>query len=232
MKFLYKFIELLSLSIIKFFLDIYYITKLRIKYPTCRFEITSKIINCTFGSNVVIFGNNKLLNCKIDSYSYIQTNGRIYNCEIGKFCSIAANVSISPGNHELKYISTHPSFYQKNTPLPKVFSKSNTINENKIVMIGNDVWIGEKAIILDGLKIGNGAIIAAGSIVLKDVEPYAVVAGVPAKVVKYRFNDETIKILHESNWWNFPEDWFQENCYLLKNTEKFLQYIKNGRGNL
>ncbi len=130
---------------------------------------------------------------------------------IGKYCSIAHNIFIAPSNHPLDRISTHPFTYCENhevygtliTPKENVIpSPQNTVP----AIIGNDVWIGSGSIVLDGIKIGDGAVIAAGSVVTKDVPPYAIVAGVPAKIIKYRFSKEIIDQLLELKWWNFPDD--------------------------
>lgn len=195
--------------------------------PTCVFSSSSEIIESTFGDYVVIFDNNNIYNSKIDSYSYVQKGSRVFNCEIGKFCSIASSVSIAPGIHDLNRITTHPALMQKSTPLPKVYAKNDYIISFKKVFIGNDVWIGEKAVVLDGVKIGNGSVIAAGSVVVKDVEPYSVVGGVPAKHIKYRFDSEVVSLLEESKWWNNSEEWFELNSELMVDADKFIEYLKN-----
>lgn len=197
--------------------------------PTCVFYNYSQISNTLFGKYVTIFENNKIFNAKIDSYTYVQFNSRVFNCEIGKFCSLANSVSIAPGIHDLNNVTTHPSLIQKSTPLPKVFAKKDNIVSCKKVIIGNDVWIGENSLIMDGVKVGNGAVIAAGAIVVKDVEPYSVVAGVPAKHIKYRFDIETITILQKSEWWDFPEEWFEKNSELMLNPTDFITYLKNDK---
>jgi len=204
----------------------YNISKLsKINY-TCRFDLTCQIESCEFERYVVIFEDTKLYECKVGAYSYIQSGGRIFNCEIGRFCSIASSVTIAPGIHVISRISTHPIFVQKSTPLPKVYAKCDNIISQKKVKIGNDVWIGEKVVILDGVKVGNGAVIAAGAVVVKDVESYSVVGGVPARHLKYRFDEKTIKTLQQSQWWNYPDDWFEKNAELMLDVEKFIERIK------
>jgi len=212
-----------------FFSDIrkrYRLSKIVSENPTCRFYSSSEIAGSVFGNYVVIFDNNKIYNSKIDSYSYIQVGSRIFNCEIGKFCSIASSVSIAPGIHDLNKVTTHPALIQKSTPLPKVFATRNNIKICEKVFIGHDVWIGEKVVILDGVAIGNGAVIATGAIVIKDVEPYEVVGGVPAKHIKYRFDKQTIEIIQDSQWWNYSDEWFEKNHELMLNMDQFIEFLK------
>lgn len=125
--------------------------------------------------------------------------GRKYGIEIGSFCSIARHVSIQEDYHNLTRLTTY--FIEKN-----IFSvpplEDAVVSKGKIT-IGNDVWIGANAQIMSGVTIGNGAVIAAGSIVVKDVPPYAVVAGNPATVKKYRFDDKTISELQGLKWWEW-----------------------------
>jgi acetyltransferase-like isoleucine patch superfamily enzyme len=206
--------------------SLYRNAKLKSKYPTGKFDISSQILDCEFEKYVVVFNNTILYNCKIGAYSYIQMNGRVFNCDIGKFCSIAASVSIAPGMHDMSKVTTHPSFYFYTKSLPRLFVTENKLQLSERVSIGHDVWIGEKVVIIDGVKIGNGAVIASGAIVVKDVEPYSVVGGVPAKHIKYRFDSETIAIFQKSEWWNFSEEWFEKNSELMLNPSKFIEYLK------
>lgn len=100
--------------------------------------------------------------------------------------------------------------------------------EGHVVEIGNDVWIGSGALLLPGVHIGDGAIIAAGAVVTKDVEPYAIVGGVPAKIIRKRFNDEQIKYLLELKWWDKPEEWVRSHADYFRNIQEFI-YMISGR---
>jgi acetyltransferase-like isoleucine patch superfamily enzyme len=202
------------------------ILKLSNANRTCRFDQSCQINSCEFENYVVIFENTKMYEAKVGAYSYIQSEGRIFNCEIGRFCSIASGVTIAPGIHDMNRVSTHPIFVQKTTPLPKVYAKRDFIETSAKVSIGHDVWIGEKSIILDGINVGNGAVIAAGAIVVKDVEPYSVVGGVPARHIKYRFDEQTIELLQQSEWWNFSEKWFEDNAEYMLDIEQFKKKIQ------
>lgn len=121
-------------------------------------------------------------------------------CTIGKFCSISWNVSIGGANHHINKLSTAPTHRILDDEYEKYASF-----ENEKINIGSDVWIAAGAHILRGVQIGNGAVIGANSVVTKDVHPYAIVAGVPAKIIGYRFEPEIINALQEIKWWDQPE---------------------------
>ena len=221
-----NFLKCVFKDIFAYIIRTYNLSKLSAINGTCRFARSCTVNYCEFEKYVVLFDNTKLYYSKVGAYSYVQTGSRIFNSEIGRFCSIAASVSIGPGIHEIDKVSTHPAFYSPSSPLPKVFTKKTHHKTFRKVHIGNDVWIGEKAIVLDGVKVGNGAIIASGAVVVKDVDPYSVVGGVPAKHIKYRFNESIIKILQESKWWDFTDDWFEKNSELMLDVNGFKEYIK------
>ncbi|MCI1960152.1 MAG: CatB-related O-acetyltransferase [Clostridia bacterium] len=150
-------------------------------------------------------------------YHYPINNDRLI---IGKFCSIAcgAKFIFTSANHTLKSLSTYPfPIFFEEWDLDKKNVKSAWDNKGDIV-IGNDVWIGYEAVILSGIHIGDGAIIGARAVVTKDVPPYTVVGGIPAREIKKRFNKETINKLEQIQWWNWSFDKIQ----------KFLPFIMNG----
>ena len=146
----------------------------------------------------------KIKKSMIDAYSYIGTSCDISNTRIKRFCSIAGNCRIGTATHTMNNISTSPIFTLKNNATKISWTKKSILHNNKIeeVNIGNDVWIATRVIIKGGVTIGDGAIIGAGAVVVKDVPPYAVVGGVPAKVLKYRFEQPIIDKLLEIQWWN------------------------------
>lgn len=198
----------------------------RRKFPNSKLSLSSKLYDVNLSGYNVLFEKVILVQSCIGAHTYIQRGSSVINATIGKFCSIAPNVSIGPGIHKIDGVSTHPSFFLKDTPLIKIFSKSNKFDSSIKTVIGNDVWIGYGAIILDGVKIEDGAVIAAGSVVTKDVSPYSVVAGVPAKHIKFRFNQDVINILQKSEWWNFSLDWLEKNYNSMLEIDIFLDLIK------
>ncbi|MGN0014328.1 MAG: CatB-related O-acetyltransferase [Candidatus Gastranaerophilaceae bacterium] len=137
--------------------------------------------------------------------------------EIGRFCSIANDVVIAPSEHPLQNFSTHPISYDvENYP-----------GKETKTIIGNDVWIGTRAIISKGVTVGDGAVIAANAVVTKNVPPYAVVAGVPTKIIKYRFEDDIIEKLLGLEWWNFPPEKLQNMKNIpIEEAVKKLEEIK------
>lgn len=129
--------------------------------------------------------------CAIGSYTYIGQNVFVTKAKIGRYCSIANNVSVGPGEHKLDRISTSSHFYD---------NAFNILTE-KDCIIGNDVWIGVDSIIKRNVTIGDGAVVGANSFVTKDVPPFAIVAGNPAKIIKFRFTDEQQQAIVKSGWW-------------------------------
>ncbi|WP_051986610.1 CatB-related O-acetyltransferase [Pseudidiomarina atlantica] len=144
----------------------------------------------------------RLSRSKIGAFSYIGASSRIVNCEIGKFCSIADNVKIGLPTHPKDFISTSPIFFAINNGTGASWVVEDSYNASpKRTVIGHDVWIGSSVTIIGGVKIGNGAIIAAGSVVTKDVPDYMIYGGVPAKKIGQRFTSRTIEQLLELQWW-------------------------------
>ena len=177
-----------------------------------------------------IYRGVKAKNAVIGAYSYIAANTDIENAEIGKFCSIADHCRIGMSGHSLHYISTSPIFTQTINALQEKWIEKNVFthkSEEERVYLGNDVWVGSRVLIKGGVHVGNGACIAAGAVVVKDVPPYAIVGGVPAKVIKYRFPQPIIEKLQELQWWNFPEKILKQNIHLFQKENLSLEDLLN-----
>ena len=154
--------------------------------------------------NCHILENSLILNSSISRFSYIGKNSIIQNANIGSFCSVANDVFIGLGTHPTVLFSTSPLFYRvKNIFKIELIDKDYDFSEYQTIEIGNDVWVGARAMVLDGVKVGDGAIIAANSVVTKDVPPYSVVGGVPAKIIRHRFTLSKIDKLQKSQWWTW-----------------------------
>lgn len=164
----------------------------------------------------------------IGRYSYVADHCWIIKAEIGNFCSIANNVMIGGGRHPVDFVSTSPVFYSRHNVLNKCFAEVQFPEYIKTV-IGNDVWIGSNAFVKGGVIIGNGAIIGAHSVVTKDVEPYSIVAGNPATVIRKRFDNDVIKILEATKWWEYTDEKLQQKATHFQNVEDFLSLNGNRR---
>lgn len=147
---------------------------------------------------------------QLGDYSYIAMNASISNCKIGKFCSIGPNFCCGLGIHPTNGVSTAPMFYSTVKQNGIALCNEDKIKESKQTLIGNDVFIGANVTVLDGVKIGDGAVIGAGAVVVDDIPPYAIAVGVPAKAVKYRFDERTIEMLLKKQWWNGTEEELQK----------------------
>ena len=177
----------------------------------------------------------KFVCSSIDKYSYVGADSIVINAEIGKFCSISWKCTIGLANHEMAFISTSPIFTERRNGTGTSWCKEDVITlRKKKTVIGNDVWIGANSIILGGCTIGDGAVVGSGAVVTKDVPPYAVVAGVPAKIIKYRFQPEIIEELLTIKWWNCSEErlkvkieYFQRNIVSHESLLALKQSLEN-----
>lgn len=200
-----------------------------------------KDLSCTIAHEV------ELVNCKLLEYCNLAHHCSVNNSEIGKrtsvgryskirdskigaYCSISWDVTIGAVSHPMDRVSMHAFTYRKQFGIVD----KDIVLEQKTTIVGNDVWIGCGAIILSGVTIGDGAIIGAGAVVTKDVEPYTIVAGVPAKEIRKRFDEYTVKKLLELKWWNLRDDKLRDNIKIFekkidKETIKELEQIKEGK---
>lgn len=205
------------------------IIKLKLEFinDNLKVKYLAKIRNSNFGKYNIIDEKAAIENVKIGDFSYVAPNASITNTIIGKFTCIGQNVIIGPARHPVNnYISIHPAFYSNYMNLN--FSINlNSFETSLPVRLGSDVWVGANAIIMGGIEIGDGVIIAAGAVVTKNIQPYAVVAGIPAKIIKFRFKEEEIIELLKLKWWDKDLAWLKSNSKYFSDTGKFKKYILN-----
>lgn len=186
---------------------------------------------CSFEGKNYIDSHVRLKNVTMGLASYVGRNTMFTNVRIGRYCSIGPNVTVIVGKHPTNdFVSTHPLFYSLTPPAGESYVSKQKFCEKALIgednvhcIIGNDVWIGDGVSILEGITVGNGAIIAANAMVVKDVPPYAIIGGNPAKLIRYRFSEEQIQKLENLQWWNKGEGWIKNNAELFSNVEAFLK---------
>jgi acetyltransferase-like isoleucine patch superfamily enzyme len=160
----------------------------------------------TISPKARIYRNTHIINSSIGRYSYVGIGSWICETDMEAFCSVASNVNIGLGNHTMNFLSTSPIFTEKQNATGYSWINESVAPPFRRVKIGNDVWIGYGAMILGGVTIGDGACIGAGAVVTKDVPPFAIVGGCPAKIIKYRFSSSIIERILSERWWDRPDE--------------------------
>lgn len=186
--------------------------------------------NSQIDATAVVNSGSSVVNSTMGAYSYCSYDCIIINARIGKYCSLANEIIIGGDEHPMVWLSTSPVFQDvKHSGPAKKFAR-HALPVAKETIIGNDVWIGDRAIVKQGVTVGDGAVIGAGAIVTKDVPPYAVVAGVPAKIIKYRFDEDTIRELLEIKWWDMPESELSTYADCIMDIKQFINQVKASWG--
>ncbi len=170
-----------------------------------KIAFTAMIFDSVIDKKAAVRNRSRLYHVNIGKYTYVGRNTLIQHTVIGSFCSISEECNIGMPSHPSTFVSTSPVFLEGNNYLYENFA-SFKYNDCPITHIGNDVWIGTRALIKAGISVGNGAIIAAGAVVTKDVPPYAIVGGVPARIIRFRFDQEEIEKLEDLRWWDWQNE--------------------------
>lgn len=177
----------------------------------------SKVNDSFLRESVRVDRNNHFDNIQMGKHSYTGRNSILLHAKIGAFCSISWNVSIGGANHDYTRLAQHSFLYN---PADSLSPKNHTISYDRFsepLIIGNDVWLGTGAVVLRGVTIGDGAVVGANAVVTRDVPPYAIVAGTPAKILKYRFTPDIIERLISLKWWKWPDKKIQAHFKILSN---------------
>jgi acetyltransferase-like isoleucine patch superfamily enzyme len=190
--------------------------KLRIGYMTT-------LRNVSFGSYNWTGSRVHLENVSVGDFTYFSDDSVILEAKIGKYCSFGPNVKVAPGKHPTHtFVSTHPALFSNPTYCKKNFFNTDHHHPNREVTIGNDVWICANVVISDGVTIGDGAIIGANTVVARNVEPYTIVSGNPAQVVRKRFEEDEIEFLNSVKWWDKDFEWLEKNSQYFLNIKDFV----------
>lgn len=203
---------------------------IRCKYRGCKVKISN---TSEVSTKSTFEGYNKIhehvyFKGKIGRFSYIGANSYI-NAKIGRFTSIAPNVRVLISRHPYTYpyVSTSPAFFSTKKQCNQSFVEEDKFSEQEFIYdgyaveIGSDCWIGDSVLIVSGVKIGDGAVVLAGAVVTKDVEPYSIVGGIPCSVKKFRYSNEDIEYLCRLKWWNKPLEWIKKNSFLFIDFDSF-----------
>ncbi len=195
--------------------------------------------NVKFGKKTVIglhsefeganrIGADSLFQGRLGYGSYIGSHASVTG-KVGKYCSVGSGVQVVNGFHPIDAVSTHPAFFSLKKQCGMTYASQDSFAETKYaepgysVVLGNDVWIGQNAMLLAGIHIGDGAVIAAGAVVTKDVPAYTVVGGVPAKKIRDRFDADIAAAMQEIAWWNWPEEQLRANALDFADPAEFVR---------
>ena len=202
----------------------------------CRIETGANISGSHLESSVAVDRNAELCGVNVGRFSYVARETVLNEVDVGRFCSIGPRCLIGTGDHPVDWVSTSPVFYsdiqQTGRSLAEGLQKNASFTERRRIAIGNDVWIGAHVFVRDGVNIGNGAIVAAGAVVVRDVPAFAIVGGVPAQHIRLRFPPELVEQMQSIAWWNWPETLLREAQPMIASAkiEAFLRFARE-RGN-
>lgn len=184
-------------------------------------SIGSYVRSSYFGGNNRLYGTTGVMDSSIGRYTYV-AGAQVSLTTVGAFCSIGPRALLGGlGRHPTNYLSTHPAFYSITKQAGATFADRTYYSEQATLEVGNDVWIGANAIILDGLKIGDGVIVAAGSVVTKSIPPYAIIGGCPARVIRYRFDEKDIERLLSIRWWDLSDPTLRKVAEYLRGDDVY-----------
>lgn len=182
------------------------------------------VSDCEIHPSSKIEAGSEVVNSRFDRHSFCGYYCEIINCDVGSFCSIANHVVIGGGMHPMDWVSTSPAFYRGRDSISMKYSEHDRPAPLR-TQIGHDAWIGERALIKQGVVIGTGAVVGMGSVVTRNVEPYAVVAGTPARTIRLRFEPQIVARLLASEWWALDDETLRRAAVHARDPIAFLREI-------
>jgi acetyltransferase-like isoleucine patch superfamily enzyme len=188
-------------------------------------EFDHAIQRATFGRACRLGGPVYVFDSTIGDFTYLEVGCRISSADVGKFCAIAPYSLIGLAAHPTDVVSTHPLFYRHQPEFGYDFVERDRLQELSRTRIGNDVWVGAGVAVKDGITVGDGAILGAGAVVTADVPAYAIYGGVPARLIRFRFDEDTIRLLLESRWWDRDFEWLREHAEDFTDVNRFKQLV-------
>ena len=177
---------------------------------------SSRVEYSNVSSKARVWGQCKLFHSSLGDYSYVGKHSSLVYAEVGKYCSIASGTMIGMGTHTLNKLSTSSIFTETHNGTGQKWVSKTTVEPFRKVKVGNDVWIGTRAMVMGGVTIGDGAVVGAGAVVTKDVPPFAIVGGVPARIIRYRFPEEVINEVLKHGWWDQTDAFLKEHLQLFQ----------------
>ena len=186
----------------------------------------SAVRDSTVHPTAKIESGTSFVDSEIGRHSFCGYDCDVYRASVGAFTSIANGVVLGGARHPMEWVGMSPVFYAGRDSVKAKFSEHPLAKPLEVV-IGNDVWIGRSAIVLGGVSIGDGAVIGAGSVVTKNVPPYAIVAGNPARIIRYRFEENVVRELEAIQWWRFPDDRLRDIGESFNDVDRFLSVVRD-----
>ncbi|QGZ34473.1 DapH/DapD/GlmU-related protein [Stappia indica] len=194
---------------------------------------TAEVSDCEFGCYTEVDARVSISETRMDDYSYVMRDAMIWNAEIGKFANIAACVRINATHHPMERATLHHFTYRANDYWDDADQEADFFRRRRAlrVRIGHDAWIGHGATILPGVSVGNGAVIGSGAVVSRDVAPYTIVGGVPARLIRERFSAETVARMQALAWWDWSHERLRETLedFRSLDAEAFLERYETGQ---
>lgn len=196
-------------------------------------DFTASLGNVEFEGLNKVGARTRIYNSRLGYGSYIANDSTLTGTRIGRYCSLGPHITMPTGLHPTsEFASTSPLFFSLAGQAGRSFVGEQKFKENRFAedswlrLIGNDVWIGGNVVILEGTRIGDGAIVGAGSVVTKDLPPYSISVGVPAKVIRYRFDQKTIDRLLASKWWERDPEWVESHADAFERVETLIGLLE------